>query len=108
VIPDMNVHFAHSMSMVANRWESICREVCRRVCRPCRRYARSRMRSYALRSAPQMLLENNMSLHCHNGSLLIRARYLVDLCINDHGSLVICRATSVRPNHLSDQNFESR
>jgi hypothetical protein len=28
------------------------------------------------------------------------------LCIDDHGSFVICRATSVRPNHLSDQNFD--
>src|SRR2546427_1741379 len=26
--------------------------------------------------------------------------------IDDHGSLVICRAASVRPNHLSDQNFD--
>jgi hypothetical protein len=28
------------------------------------------------------------------------------LCIDDHGSFVICRAVSVRPNHLSDQNFD--
>jgi hypothetical protein len=29
-----------------------------------------------------------------------------DLCIDDHGSFVICRADSVRPKHLSDQNFD--
>ena len=29
-----------------------------------------------------------------------------DLCIDDHGSFVICRATSVRPKHLSDQNLD--
>jgi hypothetical protein len=28
------------------------------------------------------------------------------LCIDDHGSFVICRSVSVRPNHLSDQNFD--
>src|ERR1700693_4107476 len=28
------------------------------------------------------------------------------LRIDDHGSFVICRATSVRPDHLSDQNFD--
>ena len=28
------------------------------------------------------------------------------LCIDDHGSFVICRADSVRPKHLSDQNFD--
>src|SRR2546421_179966 len=28
------------------------------------------------------------------------------LCIDDHGSFVICRAASVRPKHLSDQNFD--
>src|SRR2546421_12991925 len=28
------------------------------------------------------------------------------LCIDDHGSFVICRAVSVRPKHLSDQNFD--
>jgi hypothetical protein len=28
------------------------------------------------------------------------------ICIDDHGSFVICRAASVRPNHLSDQNFD--
>src|SRR5260370_34177314 len=28
------------------------------------------------------------------------------LCIDDHGSLVICRANSVRPKHLFDQNFD--
>ncbi len=28
------------------------------------------------------------------------------ICIDDHGSFVICRADSVRPNHLSDQNFD--
>src|ERR1700745_3215505 len=27
------------------------------------------------------------------------------LCIDDHGSFVICRAVSVRPHHLSDQKF---
>jgi hypothetical protein len=29
-----------------------------------------------------------------------------DLCIDDHGSFVICRSDSVRPKHLSDQNFD--
>ena len=27
-------------------------------------------------------------------------------CIDDHGSLVICRSASVRPIHLFDQNFD--
>jgi hypothetical protein len=31
---------------------------------------------------------------------------LVDLCIDDHGSLVIFRSTSIRPRHLFDQNFD--
>ncbi len=30
----------------------------------------------------------------------------VGLCIDDHGSLVIDRSASVRPKHLSDQNFD--
>ncbi len=30
----------------------------------------------------------------------------MDLCIDDHGSLVIFRSVSVRPKHLSDQNFD--
>src|SRR5882762_4037234 len=33
-------------------------------------------------------------------------RFLLTLCIDDHGSFVICRADSVRPKHLSDQNFD--
>src|ERR1700687_4011468 len=28
------------------------------------------------------------------------------LCIDDHGSFVIYRVTSVRPKHLCDQNFD--
>jgi hypothetical protein len=28
------------------------------------------------------------------------------LGIDDHGSFVICRASSVRPKHLCDQNFD--
>ena len=32
--------------------------------------------------------------------------FLYFLCIDDHGSFVICRADSVRPNHLFDQNFD--
>jgi hypothetical protein len=28
------------------------------------------------------------------------------LCIDDHGSFVICRANSVRPKHLFDQNID--
>jgi hypothetical protein len=30
----------------------------------------------------------------------------VDLCFDDHGSLVIFRSASVRPKHLFDQNFD--
>jgi hypothetical protein len=30
----------------------------------------------------------------------------LDLCFDDHGSLVIFRSASVRPNHLSDQEFD--
>src|SRR6266852_5082124 len=30
----------------------------------------------------------------------------LDLCIDDHGSFVICRSASVRPKHLCDQNFD--
>src|SRR6266852_6454020 len=30
----------------------------------------------------------------------------VDLCIDDHGSLVIFRSASVRPRHLFDQYFD--
>src|SRR5882762_9292117 len=31
--------------------------------------------------------------------------FFVDLCFDDHGSLVIFRSASVRPKHLFDQNF---
>jgi len=31
---------------------------------------------------------------------------LFDLCIDDHGSLIIFRSASVRPKHLFDQNFD--
>src|SRR6266404_1436233 len=40
---------------------------------------------------------------------LVRVVLLVlflPLCINDHGSFVICRANSARPKHLFDQNFD--
>jgi len=30
----------------------------------------------------------------------------IDRCFDDHGSLVIFRSASVRPNHLFDQDFD--
>jgi hypothetical protein len=32
--------------------------------------------------------------------------FSLTLGIDDHGSFVICRSVSVRPKHLSDQNFD--
>ena len=32
--------------------------------------------------------------------------FFVDLCIDDHGSLVIFRSASVRPKHLFDPYFD--
>jgi hypothetical protein len=40
--------------------------------------------------------------HCEEWSWL----FFVDLCINDHGSLVICRSASVRPKHVFDLCFD--
>jgi len=49
-------------------------------------------------SVPFFLFSSTL-VHFTPASGLVR---FVDLCIDDHGSFVIFRSASVRPNHLSD------
>jgi hypothetical protein len=44
----------------------------------------------------------HLSIHSEEWSSL----FSVDLCIDDHGSLVIFRSASVRPKHLFDPYFD--
>jgi hypothetical protein len=44
----------------------------------------------------------HLSIHSEEWSSL----FSVDLCIDDHGSLVIFRSASVRPIHLFDPYFD--
>jgi len=44
----------------------------------------------------------HLSIHSEEWSSLFSA----DLCIDDHGSLVIFRSASVRPKHLFDHYFD--
>jgi hypothetical protein len=56
-------------------------------------------------SSPFYFLHNfsaNFSIHSEEWSSL----FSVDLCIDDHGSLVIFRSASVRPIHLFDPYFD--
>jgi hypothetical protein len=59
-------------------------------------------------------IEPQVFILCFSGWRSIRAKGRLsgigfnwfDLFIDDHGSFVIYRATSVRPKHLSDQDFD--
>jgi len=45
----------------------------------------------------------HFSIHSQEWS----SRFLFDRCMDDHGSLIIFRSASVRPEHLFDLYFES-
>jgi len=53
----------------------------------------------------KLFLSTLLSFHLKEFSLSLFVVFLL-LRIDDHGSFVIFRATSVRPNHLFDQNFD--
>src|SRR5437870_7134596 len=53
-------------------------------------------------SALSNLFSAHYSAHSEEWSSL----FFVDLCIDDHGSLVIFRSASVRPKHLFDPYFD--
>jgi hypothetical protein len=52
-----------------------------------------------------LFLKTLLSFHLKEFFSFVSFAFLFS-CIDDHGSLVICRSASVRPKHLFDQNFD--
>src|SRR5277367_1175615 len=53
----------------------------------------------------KLFLSTLLSFHLKEFSLSFSFLFFL-LCIDDRGSFVICRASSVRPKHLCDQNLD--
>jgi len=51
-------------------------------------------------------LSNRFLAHYSAHSEEWSSLFFVDLCIDNHGSLVVFRSASVRPKHLFDQNLD--